>query len=814
MNAPPTGPACFHCGLPVPADCKLQVTIAGTPRAMCCPGCQAVAQTIVDIGMESYYEHRTASAPGTLQAPELVPEFLNELQDWDDPELQQPFVHSPDSTHREITLMVNGITCAACVWLVEQNLNRLDGVEQCQVNLSSHRARVVWNPGSTSLSRIIRAIAQVGYKAEPYNPVQQEDIIKRENRQALLRMGLAGLGAMQVMMYAAGLYWGAWEGIDPDHVVFLRWVSGVVCTPVFFYSCVPFYQNAWRALKHRHLNMDVPVSLALVIAYVASWWSVFFQGPEVYFDSVSMFAFFLLLGRYLEMRVRHRSQRTSIRLSHSSIQTARKLDAGGNPQLVPAEKLRKGDRVLVRAGEQIPGDGRIVEGSSSVNESMLTGEHLPTPKMPGDEVTGGTLNIEQPLVLEIQRDPQESTLSTLRRLLDRAESEKPSTTLVADRISSQFVAALLIISVAVFAFWWFHQPERAFWIVLAVLVVTCPCALSLATPTAITAATAALANNGFLSTRAHTIEGLRYITDVVFDKTGTLTEGRFSLVETRLLGGDSTARVEELAAALEQASEHPIARAFHPLTASGDVASIRVIPNEGVHGIWNGAEIRIGKPGFAGALLASHPAAPDAGQWVLLATAEKALAWFRVEDRLREDAATLVQQLQQTGKRCHILSGDGSGHAREIGRQLGIADVRDNASPQTKLDYLKQLQAGGAQVLMLGDGLNDAPVLAGANVSIAMSDGTDLAKVAADGVLLGQSLSPLLQVLTIVSQTYRIIQQNLAWAIGYNLIALPVASAGLIPPWLSALGMSASSLIVVMNALRINRHGQRTTTDR
>lgn len=815
MNSALPGPACFHCGLPIPADCNLQVTIAGTPRALCCPGCQAVAQTIVDIGMESYYEHREASPPGTLQAPELVPEFLTELQDWDDPALQQSFVHSPDSGHREITLMVNGITCAACVWLVEQHLNRQDGIEQCQVNMSSHRARVVWNPGSTSLSRIIRAIAQVGYKAEPYNPVQQEAIIKRENRQSLLRMGLAGLGAMQVMMYAAGLYFGAWEGIDADHAVFLRWISGVVCTPVFFYSCIPFYQNAWRALKSRHLNMDVSVTLALVIAYCASWWSVFTNGPHIYFDSVSMFAFFLLLGRYLEMRVRHRSQRTSIRLSHSSIQTARRLDGSGNPVLIPAEKLRKGDRVLVRAGEVIPGDGRIVEGTSSLNESMLTGEHLPTPKTVGDDVTGGTLNIEQPLTLEILRDPQESTLSTLRRLLDRAESEKPTTTLVADRISSQFVAALLVVSVAVFSYWWFVDADRAFWIVLAVLVVTCPCALSLATPTAITAATAALANNGFLSTRAHTIEGLRHITDVVFDKTGTLTEGRFTLVETRLPDASSMALATGLAAALEQASEHPIARAFHSLEAGSGVSGVRVIPNEGVHGQWNGAEIRIGKPGFAGALLPTLPAAPDAaGQWVLLATATQVLAWFRVEDRLREDATTLVQQLQQSGKRCHILSGDGSGHAREIGRLLGITDVRDNASPQDKLDYLKQLQAGGAQVLMLGDGLNDAPVLAGANVSIAMSDGTDLAKVAADGVLLGQSLSPLLQVLTIVSQTYRIIRQNLAWSIGYNLVALPVTAAGWVPPWLSAIGMSASSLIVVVNALRINRYGHRSPTDR
>lgn len=799
--------SCFHCGLPVPANGNWTVRIDGADRAMCCPGCQAVAQTIVDIGMASYYQHRQQAEPGALPSAELVPEFLNELQDWDNPDLQQSFVHDTGDHYKEITLLVSGITCAACAWLIEHNLNRQTGVEQCQLNLGSHRARVVWDPARISLGNIIRAVAQVGYKAEPYHPVQQEQLIRKENKQALLRLGIAGLGAMQVMMYTGGLYIGAFEGIDPAHAYFLRWVSGLVCTPVFVYSAWPFYVNAWRALRARQLNMDVSVSLALVLAYFSSWWAVFHDGPEVYFDSVSMFAFFLLLGRYFEMRVRHRSQHSSIRLSHSSLQTARRLDEDNEHTLIPADKLRRGDRVLVKAGEVIPGDGRILEGQSAVDESMLTGEHLPVRKTPGDNATGGTLNIEQPLTMEVSRDPQDSTLSTLRRLLDRAEAEKPSASLLADRIARHFVLAVLIVSAAVFTFWWFHAPEKAWWIVLSVLVVTCPCALSLATPTAMTAATAALANNGFLSTRSHTIEGLRWITDVVFDKTGTLTEGHFTLTETRPIAALTPQQAQALAAALENASEHPIARAFHGLEADKSLCDITIVPNEGVSGCWHNQRVRIGKASFAGANLAVRPAAPDqTGQWILLASEQAALAWFRVEDRLREDALTLVRQLQQDGKTCHILSGDASGHAREIGRALGIAQVRDNASPQDKLAYLQALQHDGKKVLMLGDGLNDAPVLGGADVAIAMAGGTDLAKVAADGVLLGQSLTPLLRVLSIVKQTYRIIRQNLAWALWYNVLALPAAAAGLIPPWLSAIGMSASSLIVVVNALRINRY--------
>lgn len=774
---------------------------------MCCPGCQAVAQTIVDIGMESYYQHREQVEPGAIPSAELVPAFFNEVQDWDNPELQQPYVHELDDRHKEITLLVNGITCAACAWLVEQHLNRQDGVQVCQLNSSSHRARVVWDPARISLGGIIKAIAQVGYKAEPYNPVQQEAQIRKENRQSLLRLGVAGIGAMQVMMYAGGLYIGAFQGIDAAHAFFLRWVSGLVCLPVFLYSAWPFYRNAWRGLKARHLNMDVPVGLALIIAYVASWWSVFTNGPEVYFDSVSMFVFFLLLGRYFEMRMRHRSQQTSIRLSHSSLQTARRLGDNGESTLIPADRLKPGDRVLVKAGEVIPGDGRILEGQTAVDESMLTGEHLPRRKQVGDEATGGTLNVEQPITLEILRYPADSTLSTLRRLLDRAETEKPTVTLADDRVARFFVAAVLVVSAAVFSFWWFYQPDKAFWVTLSVLVVTCPCALSLATPTAISAATAALANLGFLATRSHTIEALRSITDVVFDKTGTLTEGHFTLVRTLPLCDLPVEQLNALAAALEQVSEHPIARAFHSLDASREPLNPQIIPNEGVQGEWQGQRLRIGKASFAAAGLATPPQPPqEPGQWVLLASEKQALAWFQVEDRLREEAQALVTHFHRQGKTCHILSGDASGHAREVARLLGIEHVHDNATPQDKLEYLQQLQHAGKTVLMLGDGLNDAPVLGGADVSIAMSDGTDLAKVAADGVLLGQSLAPLLRVLDIVHQTYHIIRQNHAWALGYNVLALPAAAAGLIPPWLSAIGMSASSLIVVMNALRLHRN--------
>lgn len=806
--------ACFHCGLPVTTDDHYPVTIQGSPRPMCCPGCQSVAQTIIDMGMESYYQHREQSEPGALVSAELVPEFLGGLSNWDDPALQKSFVHSLDDDHQEITLLITGITCAACVWLLEKQLNQQTGIEQCKVNMGNNHAQVTWNPGKISLSGIIKAVAKVGYKAEPYSPVQQEQQIKKENKQALTRIGLAGLGTMQVMMYAVGLYLGAFEGIEANHERFLRWVSAIVCTPVYFYAGAPFISGAIRSLRHHHLSMDVPVAIAISFAFFASIWATFTDGPEVYFDSVCMFVFFLSVGRYLEMRARHRSQQSSIRLSHSQIQTARKLDEHNQPVLIPAETLQPNDKVLVKAGEIIPGDGVIIEGNSAANEAMLTGEHLPIAKQLGDTVTGGTVNVEHPITVRIEKAPENSALSTLQRLLERAQADKPRTFVMADTVASYFVLAVLLVSAAVYVFWYFHSPADAFWIMLAVLVVTCPCALSLATPAAITAATASLTQRGFLATRAHTIEAIHTVTDAVFDKTGTLTQGRFSLTDTRPLSTEANALTKTelkaeliaLAAGLETHSEHPIAKAFHHISPTPVFTQLQVTPNQGIQGEYENQIYRIGKASFANFGRTPIAQPPQAqGQWILLANETGPLAWFRVDDQLRTGTDTLIAALNARHIRCHILSGDASGHVEEVANALGITHIQGNASPNDKLAYIKSLQAKGKKVLMLGDGLNDAPVLAGADVSITQADATDLAKVAADGIVLGESLQPLLPVFNTIEKTHRIIRQNLSWAILYNVTALPLAAAGFIPPWASALGMSASSLLVVLNALRLNR---------
>ena len=421
--------------------------------------------------------------------------------------------------------------------------------------------------------------------------------------------------------------------------------------------------------------------------------------------------------------------------------------------------------------------------------------------------------MEQPITLEISTLPKESTLSTLKRLLQRAEADKPTTFVLADKIASHFVAAVLVTSVCVYSYWWFHSPEDAFWIVLSVLVVTCPCALSLATPTAITAATARLSQMGFLATRAHTIEGLRQVTDVVFDKTGTLTLGEFQLQETVAATTEEVDTLLALAAALESVSEHPIARAFHSQAKNPNVQELRIIANQGVEGTMDVDTVsgkvkrvlRIGKPEFAAPAGITHQQPDKTGQWVMLADQDQVLAWFRIEDQLRADADNLVRRLQQSGKRCHVLSGDSSGHAELVANNLGIGSVISNASPEDKLAFIRSLQESGAKVLMLGDGLNDAPVLAQAQVAVALMSGAALAQGAADMVLLTGRLSDLAGLIRYARRTLSIVKQNLAWAIGYNLAAIPLAMAGYVTPWMAAIGMSASSLLVVGNALRLAR---------
>ncbi|WP_339447740.1 heavy metal translocating P-type ATPase [Pseudomonas sp. EA_5y_Pfl2_R50] len=792
---------CYHCALPVPSGSRFTAVVLGEPREFCCPGCQAVAEAIVAGGLESYYQHRSEASAN----PEALPvQLTDELALYDRADVQQPFVrHQGDLA--ETTLLMEGISCAACGWLIEKHLRTLPAVAEARLNLSNHRLHVSWADAQLPLSQILAELRHIGYAAHPYQADRASEQLASENRLALRQLGVAGLLWFQAMM-ATMATWPEFNiDLSPELHTILRWVALFLTTPIVFYSCAPFFKGAMRDLRTRHLTMDVSVSLAIGSAYIAGIWTSITGVGELYFDAVGMFALFLLAGRYLERRARERTAAATAQLVNLLPASCLRLDASGQSERILLSELRLGDRVLVQPGAVLPADGTILDGQSSVDESLLTGEYLPQPRTQGDAVTAGTLNVEGALTVEVHALGQDTRLSAIVRLLDRAQAEKPRLAEIADRAAQWFLLLSLIAAAAIGLLWWELDASRAFWIVLAMLVATCPCALSLATPTALTAATGTLHKLGLLLTRGHVLEGLNQIDTVIFDKTGTLTEGRLVLRSIRPLGSRDSDQCLSLAAALENRSEHPIARAFGraPLAAE----EVHSTPGLGLDGVVGGQRLRIGEAAFVCELSgAAVPAMPnEAGQWLLLGDTHGPLAWFVLDDRLRDDAPALLAACKARGWRTLLLSGDSSPMVASVAAELGIDEARGGLRPDDKLQVLQQLHKEGRKVLMLGDGVNDVPVLAAADISVAMGSATDLAKTSADAVLLSNRLDALVQAFTLARRTRRVIIENLLWAALYNGLMLPFAALGWITPVWAAVGMSISSLTVVLNALRLTR---------
>jgi Cu2+-exporting ATPase len=807
--------SCFHCGLPVPKGLDITVEISGKPQPMCCHGCAAVAQAIVDSGMDNYYKYRTENA---ARAREVVPAFLEQLKAYDNPVVQKRFVHEEDNLS-EVSLILEGIVCAACVWLNERHLKALPGVVDVNINYSNHRALVRWDNSKISLSEILESISRIGYLAHPYDPDRQQRIIEKERKQQLRRIGISGVLGMQVMILAVALYTGEWWGIDEAFRGFFRWTSMLITIPVLIFASRIFFTSALRDLKQKRAGMDVPVSLGIGIAFTASVGHTISGVGEIYFDSVVMFTFFLLSARYFEMTARKRStEATEALVSLQPAVAAKLVSVNGKDEehAVPVAELEAGDRVLVRPGDTIPADGVITSGASGIDESLITGESMPITKTSGDAVIGGSINSESPLIITITRVGADTALAAIQRLLDKAQSEKPALAQLADRIASKFVIVILSLASLVALFWIMQDSQDWLPITVATLVVTCPCALSLATPTAITAASGQLAKIGLLPTRGHALETLAHATHFVFDKTGTLTVGNIKLADTQALGQQSAEDYLQIATALEAHSEHPIAKSFiHACPHNSKQAdNISSTPGHGMTGTVDGRQWYLGKPDFIRQHCSDAFTIDDSsGQTrVVLATSDKAHAVFSFEDELRQDSVALINNLQQAGKSVILLTGDNQSTASYVAAAAGITEVHANLKPEDKLDYIKALQQEGAIVSMTGDGVNDAPVLAGADVSIAMGSGSQLAAASADFILLSHKIATIYAGYRLSTRTLSIIRQNLMWAIGYNILAVPAAAMGYIQPWLAAIGMSASSLVVVLNALRLSKQqGQGTS---
>lgn len=789
---------CFHCGDSVPEGAHYPINWQGQEHPACCAGCQAVAQTIIDSGLGQYYAQR--DQPASRSEP-LPAEILEQIHLYDDPALQQSFVITEPGHIREAALLLEGITCAACIWLNEQHIARLPGVLSVSINYTTHRARVRWDETHIALSGILEAIAAIGYRAQPYDQAREEASWQKRRKTALLRLWVAGLSMMQVMMFAVPGYLAKTGEIEPRWQALMNWASLLLTLPVVLYSCWPFFLNSWRDLQRRRAGMDLPVAIGVLAAFLASVWATLSAQGEVYFDSVSMFVFLLLLGRYLEEMARRQAGDATERLIKLIPAFAHRLNDEGMTHETPVTHLTPGERLLVKPGETIPVDGIIESGSSEISEALISGESRGLPRTVGERVIGGAVNLASPLVIRVEKVGAATRLAAIVRLLDRALQEKPQLAQLADRVAGWFVSILLVVAAITWLLWHTLDPARALPISVAVLVISCPCALSLATPAALIAATGRLARMGILVTRGHALETLACATDVVFDKTGTLTLGEPRIVATMPLAA-SASEARRIAAALEAASAHPLAKAF-ALPGVVAASNCTAHPGGGICGWVDGIEYAIGNAAFIDQFCTSAHVVVGKHS-LILASRQQMLATFTLADATRPDAANSIIGLHALGLESQLLSGDQAEIVAEIATATGITAFTACATPEDKLAHLNVLQQSGRIALMIGDGLNDAPVLAASAVSIAMGGGVDVAQAAGDMILLNNQLDRIPAAVRVARLTRRIIRQNLLWALIYNAIAIPLAVSGHVTPWLASLGMATSSLLVVLNALRIS----------
>lgn len=803
--------ACFHCGLPNLEAEKYPVTILGTTHYMCCPGCQAVSQAIVENGLQNYYEFRTQPA---ARGDAALDNTMSQLAVYDEPELQQEFVYEQGSQN-QIQLTVEGITCAACGWLIEKQLAKLSGVKQVAVNVSARRANVTWDGNALKLSAILSRLKSIGYESLPFQADTHEASYKKEYKSYLKKLGLAGIMTMQVMMLAMGQYFDILGNIDADAVAYFNAVSLLLTTPVVLYSGSVFYLSALKAIQAGTVNMDVPVTIAIAATYIAGVLAVNGSAGDVYFESICMFIFFLLISRFLEHRSRHKASLISSNMHKLIPATAYKYE-NNKWVSVLAKQVVENDIVMVKAGESVPVDGIITDGKSTLDESMLTGEFEPVTKSLGAKVFAGSLNQQGTITIKVTAGVKHAMMTQILRLQEMAMGNKPKIAAVADKLSRYFVIAVLLIALFTYLFWYLQGNPHAFWITISVLVATCPCALGLATPSALTCAMAKLNKLGVLLKRADALEQLTYTTDIVFDKTGTLTQGKFSIAQewinpeyiTQSHNGDAEkalAYILALSNAIESHSEHPIADAFSDYECEQhfDVSNVEIEIGKGIKAKVNNQQCTMGSSKFVSASLNNAEYKDIEGANVLLSINKQLICAFWITDTVHKDIHKIIKQLK--ARSLTILSGDSQQNVDKVAQSIGISNAVGDSTPEAKLEYIKKLQQQGKRVLMLGDGINDAPVLAAADVSIAVGNASDLAKNAADIVLLNPKLSALVDVLKMATLTKRKIKQNIAWALSYNILVVPFAVMGLLTPWQAALGMSLSSIIVVYNSTRLMR---------
>lgn len=747
-----------------------------------------------------------------VAVPHGAVETIDTARLLDDPQAWGAFSRAQDGQPGawESHLMIEGMHCAACALAVEDALLRVPGVQSARVSAGSRRARVLWQADAVLPSGWMEAVRRAGYRAVPANDAFASERRRQETRKALWRWLVAGFCMMQVMMYAWPAYVAEPGDLTMEMEQLLRWASWVIALPVMLFSCGPFFSAAWRDILQRRISMDLPVALGMAITFVVSTAGTFepqgLFGREVYFDSLTMFVFFLLTGRWLEQRLRERTAGALDALMNRLPDSVLRQRADGEFERVAVRRIQPADVLRVLPGEAFPADGTVLEGQTHVDEALLTGESHPLPRGPGAAVIAGSHNLSAAVLVRVERTGADTRFAQIVALMEEAATSRPQLAQLVDRLARPFLVGVLLAAAGAAVWWWPQDPGHALMVAVAVLIVTCPCALSLATPAAMLAAAGALARRGVLVRRLGALEALAQADLVVFDKTGTLTRDALVLQAVHLREGLDRERAVALAAALARHSLHPVARALQAAGQGGPQWTAREVQEDvgqGLRGSVQGPdgslhELRLGSAAHCGVAV-DLPTGPH----VVLADTQGWLATFAFGEDLRPDARSTVATLQAQGVEVQLLSGDATPAVARVAQQLGITQARGANTPQDKLRVLQTAQQAGRHVVVVGDGLNDGPALAGAHVSFAFGRAVPLAQARSDFVVLGERLEDVSSALLLARRTLRIVRQNLAWAVAYNAVCVPLAVAGWMPAWLAGLGMAASSLLVVLNALRL-----------
>ena len=794
MTTPQLGTPCAHCGLAVP---PALLAPDGT-ASFCCTGCETAYGILQDSGLGQYYAFRERREAAVRSSGHSFEEF-------DHPAFAELYVRAGADGRATTELYLEGVHCASCVWLVERVPLLLPGVVRAELDVRRALARIEWEPARLPLSRVARTLDQLGYTPHPFRGVARDAMRRREDRAMLSRIGVAGAIAGNVMLPALALYSGQFAGMEAAYEGLFRWVSLGLTIPAMLFPGRVFFTGAVAALRTRRLHMDLPIALALGAGFVRGAINTIADSGPIYFDGVTILIFALLTGRFLQQRGQRAAADAAELLYSLSPDSARVVTDDGSERTLPAAALLPGMAVRVRAGESFPADGTILDGSTSVNAALLTGESRPVTAAQGDVVHAGTLNVAAPVMVRVDEAGATSRLARLLRQVEESSARRAPVVAMADRMAGIFVAVVLVLAAVTFALWVGRNEGAAWDNAIALLIVTCPCALALATPLAVTVAVGRAARAGIYIKGGDALEQLSKPGHLVLDKTGTVTEGRTALVAWH---GDPAHQA--LVLALEEGSSHPIADGFRrawPDRRVPRAESVAHAVGGGIRGMVDGRDVLVGSPRFVMAsatggerylaLLGGQALTP-----VLVAVDGVVVAAAGLGDRIRDGAAEALASLRRRGWQTTLLSGDDPAVAAEVGAALGFAPdaAIGGATPEEKLARITAWRAEGRSVVMVGDGVNDAAAIAAAHVGIGVHGGAEACLATADVYLTSPGLGPLVGLMTGAERTMSVIRRNMVWALTYNLIGVVLAMTGTINPLIAALMMPASSLTVVLGS--------------